>query len=187
MASNEKCLVCGKAVYAMEKLEADKKVFHKSCFKCSHCHAVLKLGSYAALSGKYYCKPHFKQLFQLKGNYSEGFGEEQHKNKWVGDARPPPVTKSTVKKPISLEGLTMEQVEDAQIKFKKFDLDGNGVIDRDEFFKLFEELNPTMTKAVVKTVADSEFNNFDTDSSNGIDEVEFLVVYSKLLLQKEQK
>ena len=36
-----------------------------------------------ALSGKYYCKPHFKQLFQLKGNYSEGFGEEQHKMKWV--------------------------------------------------------------------------------------------------------
>ncbi len=30
-----------------------------------------------------YCKPHFKQLFKAKGNYSEGFGEEQHKNKWL--------------------------------------------------------------------------------------------------------
>ena len=28
-----------------------------------------------------YCKAHFKQLFKAKGNYSEGFGEEQHKNK----------------------------------------------------------------------------------------------------------
>jgi hypothetical protein len=30
-----------------------------------------------------YCKPHFKQLFKAKGNYSEGFGEEQHKMKWL--------------------------------------------------------------------------------------------------------
>lgn len=29
-----------------------------------------------------FCKPHFKQLFKLKGNYSEGFGAEQHKHKW---------------------------------------------------------------------------------------------------------
>lgn len=29
-----------------------------------------------------FCKPHFKQLFKLKGNYSEGFGSAQHKHKW---------------------------------------------------------------------------------------------------------
>lgn len=28
-----KCSVCGKTVYAMEKIEADKKIYHKSCFK----------------------------------------------------------------------------------------------------------------------------------------------------------
>ena len=74
---------------------------------------MLSLGSYASLGGKVrgggggsvlhetfcvapaaaaltcdwcmqvYCKPHFKQLFKSKGNYSEGFGEEQHKMKWV--------------------------------------------------------------------------------------------------------
>lgn len=42
----------------------------------------LAVGSYAALGGKIYCKPHFKQLFKAKGNYSEGFGVEQHKHKW---------------------------------------------------------------------------------------------------------
>ena len=30
------------------------------------------LGSYAALEGRYYCKPHYQQLFKLKGNYNEG-------------------------------------------------------------------------------------------------------------------
>jgi hypothetical protein len=33
----------------------------------------LQLGNYAALNGTFYCKPHFKQLFALKGNYSDGF------------------------------------------------------------------------------------------------------------------
>jgi hypothetical protein len=27
------------------------------------------------MGGVFYCKPHFKQLFASKGNYSEGFGK----------------------------------------------------------------------------------------------------------------
>jgi len=60
--------------------------YHKSCFRCGECNKILSLGNYAALKGVYYCKPHFKQLFALKGNYDEGFGHEQHKKKWVGGA-----------------------------------------------------------------------------------------------------
>jgi hypothetical protein len=59
---------------------------------------IVGLGSYAALEGRLYCKPCFKKMFKLKGNYSEGFGQEQHKMKWlrtseqsaVGDADDPP-------------------------------------------------------------------------------------------------
>ncbi|XP_006879542.1 PREDICTED: xin actin-binding repeat-containing protein 2-like [Elephantulus edwardii] len=40
------------------------------------------LGNYASLHGKIYCKPHFKQLFKSKGNYDEGFGHKQHKDRW---------------------------------------------------------------------------------------------------------
>jgi uncharacterized CHY-type Zn-finger protein len=68
----EKCCVCDKTVYIMDKLSADKKIFHKSCFRCNECKKALSLGNYAALEGALYCKPHFKQLFKLKGNYSEG-------------------------------------------------------------------------------------------------------------------
>lgn len=77
------CIVCGKTVYPMEKISADNKIFHKTCFKCKECGKILSLGTYASLSGTYYCKPHFKQLFALKGNYDEGFGREQHKMNWV--------------------------------------------------------------------------------------------------------
>ena len=67
----EKCSVCEKTVYPLEKIEADGKKYHKTCFKCEQCKKTLSLGTYAALQGKFYCKPHFKQLFKLKGNYDE--------------------------------------------------------------------------------------------------------------------
>ena len=82
----------------MEKLEADNVIYHKKCFRCAVCNKAISVGGFAALEGKVcspgscesecypqqvYCKPHFKQLFQLKGNYNEGFGTEPHKNKWT--------------------------------------------------------------------------------------------------------
>jgi uncharacterized CHY-type Zn-finger protein len=77
------CSVCDKRVYPMEAIQLESWTLHKSCLKCTHCKATLTLGKYAALDGKYYCKPHFKQLFALKGNYNEGFGTKQHKDKWA--------------------------------------------------------------------------------------------------------
>jgi len=78
----EKCAVCDKTVYSQEKISMDDKSFHKECLKCKHCNKVLSTGTCASMNGTYYCKPHFKQLFTLKGNYDEGFGNEQHKEKW---------------------------------------------------------------------------------------------------------
>ncbi|NXY76421.1 XIRP2 protein, partial [Glareola pratincola] len=79
---NEMCRLCQQRVYPMECLVVDKQHFHKSCFRCHHCSSQLSLGNYAALHGKIYCKPHFKQLFKSKGNYDEGFGHKQHKELW---------------------------------------------------------------------------------------------------------
>ena len=37
----DKCSACEKTVYAMEKLEMNKNIYHRGCFKCSHCSARL--------------------------------------------------------------------------------------------------------------------------------------------------
>ncbi|XP_048871224.1 LIM domain-containing protein 2-like [Brienomyrus brachyistius] len=79
----ELCSSCGKTVYPMERLMADTRVFHAACFCCKHCKTKLSLGSYAALAGEFYCKPHFQQLFKSKGNYDEGFGRRQYKEQWA--------------------------------------------------------------------------------------------------------
>ncbi|KAK3779918.1 hypothetical protein RRG08_054171 [Elysia crispata] len=78
----EKCGVCGKTVYAMERLEINKTVYHKACFRCSVCKAVLTPKTFAINNGVLFCTNHYKQLFAIKGNYDEGFGRMQHKKRW---------------------------------------------------------------------------------------------------------
>lgn len=46
---------------------------------CAVCSQKQSVGSYAALHGKIYCKPHFKQL---KETVTKLFGTAQHKHKW---------------------------------------------------------------------------------------------------------
>lgn len=83
LPARELCDTCQKTVYPMERLVANKQIFHKSCFRCHHCNNKLSIGNYASLHGNVYCKPHFSQLFKSKGNYDEGFGRKPHKELWV--------------------------------------------------------------------------------------------------------
>ncbi|XP_054912847.1 LIM domain and actin-binding protein 1a isoform X1 [Poeciliopsis prolifica] len=78
----ETCVSCQKTVYPLERLVANKDVYHSSCFRCSHCNTKLSLVNYASLHNNIYCKPHFCQLFKAKGNYDEGFGHRPHKELW---------------------------------------------------------------------------------------------------------
>jgi hypothetical protein len=39
---SESCAFCEKKVYAMEKVEANSKTYHKNCFRCSVCKAILR-------------------------------------------------------------------------------------------------------------------------------------------------
>ncbi|XP_043961323.1 LIM domain-containing protein isoform X3 [Gambusia affinis] len=81
--SREMCSACQKPVYQMEKVTADKYIFHKTCFCCKQCKKKLSMQTYTPLNGEFYCIFHYQQLFKRKGNYDEGFGHTQHKNKWL--------------------------------------------------------------------------------------------------------
>jgi len=71
--TTQKCAVCEKTVYTLEKLVAEKVLYHKNCFRCSVCKKVLDLANFSALDGSLFCKPHLKQKFLEKGRYD--FGE----------------------------------------------------------------------------------------------------------------
>lgn len=70
-----KCKVCGKSVYANEKIEYDGMTWHESCFKCTSCKCRIQLTSVAMIKGVLYCKPCFKKKFQERGKYDD-FGDE---------------------------------------------------------------------------------------------------------------
>ncbi|KAL9689857.1 hypothetical protein QQ045_010248 [Rhodiola kirilowii] len=68
--TQDKCSVCKKTVYPLEKVTVEGEFYHKGCFRCSHGGCNLNPSSYAALDGILYCKPHFNQLFREKGSYT---------------------------------------------------------------------------------------------------------------------
>ncbi|XP_039665549.1 protein-methionine sulfoxide oxidase mical3a isoform X17 [Perca fluviatilis] len=67
IGGSDVCFFCRKRVYVMERLSAEGKFFHRSCFKCEYCGTTLRLSSYAfdVEDGKFYCKPHF--CYRLSG------------------------------------------------------------------------------------------------------------------------
>ncbi|WRX19041.1 zinc finger protein [Theobroma cacao] len=68
--TQDRCGVCNKTAYPLEKVTVEGENYHKSCFRCSHGGCFLNPSSYAALDGILYCKHHFAQLFKEKGSYS---------------------------------------------------------------------------------------------------------------------
>lgn len=68
--TQDKCAVCSKTVYPLEKVTVEGDFYHKSCFRCNHGGCFLTPSSYAALDGILYCKHHFAQLFKEKGSYN---------------------------------------------------------------------------------------------------------------------
>ncbi|XP_074487881.1 protein-methionine sulfoxide oxidase mical3a isoform X8 [Sebastes fasciatus] len=67
IGGSDVCFFCRKRVYVMERLSAEGKFFHRSCFKCEYCNTTLRLSSYAfdVEDGKFYCKPHY--CYRLSG------------------------------------------------------------------------------------------------------------------------
>ena len=64
-ASSENCHFCHKRVYVVERMSAEGKFFHRSCFRCDYCNILLRLGSYVyhrddgtSFSQKFFCIPH---------------------------------------------------------------------------------------------------------------------------------
>lgn len=47
MTNSEECYFCGRRVYVLERISAEGRFFHRSCFTCHQCGATLRLGGYA--------------------------------------------------------------------------------------------------------------------------------------------
>ncbi|XP_053720325.1 F-actin-monooxygenase mical2b isoform X7 [Synchiropus splendidus] len=61
--SVDKCHLCKRRVFMVERISADGLFFHRECFKCTACRSAIRQGShsYDSEQGKLYCKLHFDQ------------------------------------------------------------------------------------------------------------------------------
>lgn len=69
---SNRCVKCEKVAYAMERISVEGEVFHPTCFRCTRCECKLNPSDFSKSDGKYYCKPHFAELFMVKGRYEFG-------------------------------------------------------------------------------------------------------------------
>ncbi|RVE70993.1 hypothetical protein OJAV_G00070280 [Oryzias javanicus] len=69
MADSEECYFCGRRVYVLERISAEGKFFHRSCFTCHKCGITLRLGGYAfdENTGTFYCELHSEELMLANG------------------------------------------------------------------------------------------------------------------------
>ncbi|XP_065166875.1 uncharacterized protein [Atheta coriaria] len=65
-ADTSNCKSCGKIVFQMEQMKAERSIWHKNCFRCTECNKQLTVDTYQSHEGTLYCKPHFKALFAPK-------------------------------------------------------------------------------------------------------------------------
>ena len=63
-------------MYVVERMSAEGKFFHRSCFRCDYCNILLRLGSYVyhrddgtSFSGKFFCIPHSTENAMEKYRY----------------------------------------------------------------------------------------------------------------------
>lgn len=58
------CKNCGQHVYQMERMMAEKSIYHKKCFRCKECKIQLLVNNYASHEGQLYCKAHHRKILQ---------------------------------------------------------------------------------------------------------------------------
>uniref|UniRef100_A0A8D3BAH0 Molecule interacting with CasL protein 1 n=1 Tax=Scophthalmus maximus TaxID=52904 RepID=A0A8D3BAH0_SCOMX len=64
MTNSDECYFCGQRVYVLERISAEGKFFHRSCFSCHQCGITLRLGGYSfdQATGRFYCELHSAEL-----------------------------------------------------------------------------------------------------------------------------
>lgn len=67
LAKDNVCDACKKTVFVAERMGAGGKTYHKSCFKCHTCGAVLNPSRFCSVDGLIFCDPHYQRRFQEKG------------------------------------------------------------------------------------------------------------------------
>ncbi|KAI8091007.1 uncharacterized protein B0P05DRAFT_584134 [Gilbertella persicaria] len=71
MDSSSSCAICSKTVYVIEKVEANTRVYHKTCFKCKENGCHLTIANFHHHNGDLFCPRHVPKLQALVGSSAQ--------------------------------------------------------------------------------------------------------------------
>ncbi|KAL0086928.1 hypothetical protein F4703DRAFT_1849562 [Phycomyces blakesleeanus] len=69
------CSICLKTVYFVEKVEANGRPYHKSCFKCTESGCRLTLANFHYCEGRLFCPKHVPKLQAIVRQEKKGMQE----------------------------------------------------------------------------------------------------------------
>ncbi|KAK9515111.1 hypothetical protein VZT92_025781 [Zoarces viviparus] len=81
LTNSEECYFCAQRIYVLERISAEGKFFHRSCFTCYRCGITLRLGGYTfdQPTGRFHCELHSEELEdgpETSSKVREGTNEE---------------------------------------------------------------------------------------------------------------
>ncbi|XP_075987084.1 uncharacterized protein LOC142983838 isoform X2 [Anticarsia gemmatalis] len=178
--SNPQCEKCSRPVYAMERIKAEKRVWHKECFRCVQCNKQLTVETYQSDHTTLYCKPHFKQLFEPKpvegDDQTDAVAPKKHQM-IICESNPvelpPDVVRASDKPDLGLEELSSL---DVKARFEVFERKAQGAPDeplpaeprapREKSAALLSKLAKFKAKGMDVGVSDDYLNGVPVEESS---------------------
>ncbi|CRK98633.1 CLUMA_CG012184, isoform A [Clunio marinus] len=177
----KKCHACGKVVFQMEQVKAEKKFWHKNCFRCSVCDKNLNVDTYQSHEGVLYCKPHFKSLFAPKAVEESDEPVKPRKLEMIIRESqpielPPDVVRSSDKSDLGLEELQQLNVRQRFQVFEnyqeaKVELDKNSAANVKRSTSILSKLARFQAKGM-NVGADDSLNGVSYENSSSEEEEE---------------
>ncbi|KAL1502839.1 hypothetical protein ABEB36_007923 [Hypothenemus hampei] len=131
------CKACGKQVFQMEQIKAERAVWHKNCFRCIECSKQLTVDTYESNDGTLYCKPHFKALFAPKAVEEDASPKPRRPELIIRENQPlelpPDVVRASDKPDLGLEELQSLNVKERFQVFEHYQsqqTDSNNDVER---------------------------------------------------------